>query len=443
MLSPHRLGWLSASLAVCAAFASHQAYAKPDCDRTPDAPVCNTDPKPKPPKPPAPVHGTLAPRYLILTVVYAPPGTQGGHGPSSVSYGSGSTTGTTTTISNSFKSAGSVTLDASGGFLAEARAAVSFGYGRSKTNSNALEIKKTSTTTIKADGPSSNGIDHDGDIIYLWLNPKIDLAVTQSTAAWMLTGTNIADIQYVHVAWLKNPQIMPAGVAQRLQTYGITTAEYPNILARDPLAGGAAPDPQRYQPINMTFPYEPPLNAGDSPPTDTYALTNSVTNTNSSTIQDDYKVGVSVEGGVSFLGLAKSKLKVDGSLEWTNTSARSSSDGSTESASLTISGPSYGYEGSTDVMVYYDTVYRTFAFRFLAPDEMPALTGRLVSSSRGVAGKVVEVVSNGIVYRSVTDAGGNYRVFGHLNGPVQLRVDGVTKLLPQVRPDQAVKIEVR
>jgi hypothetical protein len=259
----------------------------------------------------------------------------------------------------------------------------------------------------------------------------------------MLTGTNIADVQYVYVAWLKNPQNMPPGVAQRLQTYGITTAEYPNILARDPLAGGAAPDVQRYHPINMTFPYEPPLNAGDSPPSDMLALTNSVTDTKSSTAQDDYKVGVSVEGGVSFLGLAKSKLKVDGSLEWTNTSAQSSSDGSTESASLTVSGPSFGYEGSTDVMVYYDTVYRTFAFRFLAANEMPALTGTLVSSSGGVAGKVVEAIANGIVYRSVTDAKGNYRVFGHLSGPVQLRVDGVTKPLPQVRADQPVRLELK
>src|SRR5690348_12910648 len=47
--------------------------------------------RPSPPPPPPPVTGTVQPKYLVLTVIYAPPGTNGGKSSSSVTYGSSST----------------------------------------------------------------------------------------------------------------------------------------------------------------------------------------------------------------------------------------------------------------------------------------------------------------------------------------------------------------
>src|SRR5260370_9039292 len=58
--------------------------------------------KANPPKPPPPVTGTATPKYYILTVVYAPPGTNGGSSSSSVSYGSGSSVGSTVSSTDSF-----------------------------------------------------------------------------------------------------------------------------------------------------------------------------------------------------------------------------------------------------------------------------------------------------------------------------------------------------
>jgi hypothetical protein len=37
---------------------------------------------------------------------------------------------------------------------------------------------------------------------------------------------------------------------------------------------------------------------------------------------------------------------------------------SSQSATVTIGGPSFGYPGPTDILVYWDTVYRTFMFAF-------------------------------------------------------------------------------
>src|SRR5262249_3377592 len=63
------------------------------------------------------VAGTLRPLYEVLSMFYAPPGTNGGKSTSSVDYAKGSTIGTTTSISDSFKSSVQVTTTV-GGILA-------------------------------------------------------------------------------------------------------------------------------------------------------------------------------------------------------------------------------------------------------------------------------------------------------------------------------------
>ncbi len=61
-------------------------------------------------------HGTVLPKYMILTVIYAPPGTNGGHSTSSVEYAAGSSTGTTTSASQTFKLENALSFEASGGY---------------------------------------------------------------------------------------------------------------------------------------------------------------------------------------------------------------------------------------------------------------------------------------------------------------------------------------
>jgi hypothetical protein len=49
--------------------------------------------------------GQIIPKYKLLTVLYAPPGTSGGNIKTSVAYTDQSTTGTTTSIDSSFQAA--------------------------------------------------------------------------------------------------------------------------------------------------------------------------------------------------------------------------------------------------------------------------------------------------------------------------------------------------
>jgi hypothetical protein len=88
--------------------------------------------------------------------------------------------------------------------------------------------------------------------------------------------------------------------------------------------------------------------------------------------------------------------------------------------------------------VYYDVLYKTFAF---AP-----LTGpihlRGVVTSRSVrmgAGQEVTVTAGGKKYRTFTNAKGEYRIPGQLTGPVELEVGGVRK---SVQPGPNVNIEL-
>jgi hypothetical protein len=64
-----------------------------------------------------PLAGTLHPSYDLLTILYAPPGTNGGHATSSVDYGSGSSAGMTTSASSAFGTNIDVKAELSGGFF--------------------------------------------------------------------------------------------------------------------------------------------------------------------------------------------------------------------------------------------------------------------------------------------------------------------------------------
>jgi hypothetical protein len=170
-------------------------------------------------------------------------------------------------------------------------------------------------------------------------------------------------IQYVTVGWLKNPSSMPLEVEQQLGAAGLKPSDYSMILSTNPFASGAKTiDPNRYLPISQSFQYEPPDNASDPVPTETYTVQNSVTQTSTHTSQVQYGVSISVSTGIKVP--FEASLKVTGSFEWTNTASSSLSNQSSQSASVTIGGPAFGYTGPTDLVAYWDTVYNSFMFAF-------------------------------------------------------------------------------
>lgn len=359
------------------------------------------------------------PKYMVLTLVYAPPGTNGGKSASQVDYSSGSSTGTTVSIGSSFKEGVSAALTIAN------NKDDSFGLSLTGTTSDdsSLTIKKSQSNDIKVVGPAADGINHDEDTFYLWLNPQFEVSVDpQHNLDWQLgTSGPTMVIQRAFVGWLKNPSSMPPGIQQQLAAAGLTQADFAEILKLDPFASGASTiDPNRYVPVNFTFPYTPPLNAADSVPTQTYNVQSSVANDTKHTAQTVYGVALNVVGSLSSaLG-----LKLGSTLEWTNTQSTAINNTATQSATVTIGGPAFGYVGpGVDVMVYWDGIYNSFMFAFTT--DVPAMSGTIVDrAGKPLPHALVTVAVGAKKFTTFTSATGEYRLHRVPAGQHVLSVSG-------------------
>ena len=298
-----------------------------------------------------------------------------------------------------------------------------FSASATTTDTSSENITKSQTYDIKVPGPGADGISHDHDMFLLMLNPLLAVSVYPGNNTQWTMGVNgpVMNIQSVYVGWLKNPSTMAAGVKQQLDAAGLTAADYAQILAANPFAQGAtAIDPNRFLPTPQTFPYEPPLSAADPVFTSSITAQNAVNATNTHTVQRQYSVSASVSAG-----LLGSNLKVADSLEWTNSSTYGSSSTSTQSATATVGGPAFGYTGTTDVVVYWDTLYSSFMFAF--PSTPPAAVGAITDAAgKPLAFKAITLTVAGRKFETFTNHQGQYRFYGATGGSGSLAVDGQT-----------------
>jgi hypothetical protein len=119
-----------------------------------------------------------------------------------VEYGAASTLGTTTSNTNSFKSG--IGVSASVKFFGSG-AGAEFDYSATGSESAALEVKKSTGWKINVTGPAQDGINHDYDIFYLWLNPLFNAAVdpNQDVNFELAADGGTMIVQYVYALWLK------------------------------------------------------------------------------------------------------------------------------------------------------------------------------------------------------------------------------------------------
>lgn len=428
---------------------------------------------------PPPDNGTATLKYSVLTVVYAPPGTKGATSSSSVSYGSQSTTGTTTTNSRSFKQDYSVTASVTGGFGCTGDkctwgvgGGVSYEYSKNKTHSDAMDVKKSTSSTLAVNGPSTDGIDHQFDQIWLMLRPTVKVSIADEAIQW--TFDNATDQahnipQYLYVRWLKDPSLLQQeapGTLRDLQAAGITPEDLADILKSDPLAACAgpttlpvrslrararaplplscvppAPAEPRFVSLRTTLPYQPPPQ-GQTVPVQTYGIDASTLDTHSDTTESSHKLGVTAEGSLSFLTVWKTSLETKDSWTWTDTNTTATSEGATQKMSLTMGGPAFGYTGPTNMAIYFDTLYQTFVF---VPFEIPTgtLHGVVMSDTgRPIAGQEVNATVRGVEYRTYTDANGEYRFGSKFTGPIDLRVGAVAQRLRRLEPRKSIDFKL-
>jgi hypothetical protein len=144
--------------------------------------------------------------------------------------------------------------------------------------------------------------------------------------------------------------------------------------------------------------------------------------------------------------LAKGKLKDSAKWTWTNKSENSTSTGTSESATLSIGGPAYGYPGPTQLCVYYDTIYKTFAFDLVPPETLPlAATGTLVNAAgEPESYEQVTLVDRGVKQITFTNAKGESSFYGSVSGPATIEAVGVARqTVFQVRQQPNARIMLR
>ena len=125
---------------------------------------------------------TIDPTYKVVSILYATPGNF-----SSDSFTNSTTTGTVTTVGSSF--AQGVTESFNLGFLGSG---VGLSFGTSKTTGSSNSFTETITdgsTSSNASGGAANTINHNQDLIFVWLNPEVSLTQVGSTNVSYSVGT--------------------------------------------------------------------------------------------------------------------------------------------------------------------------------------------------------------------------------------------------------------
>ena len=334
----------------------------------------------------------IKPKYQVVGVYYSPPGAK-----STATYSAGFTSGTSTNVSSSFTVATQVSLTGGWQSLDKANSAsgtVTGGWSQEKDNSSQITIGTQESTGTVVPGPLSStlGVDHDYDIIWVWLNPELSLSPLATQI--MVNGYSYdandpvagADIVPIYVGELKGTLAIPSDLQYRLQrpwdttTGALTAADYTNILAADPFAVNPSFNPNadtsgRYErPRSATYPNGDttavnyiPAPVGAAALCYPYSFTATSTSALGQGAKDTRSVGFSVDAKYSSTtsyGILSAETKASTTLTTSNSWSQSVSSGSSQSAAFQICGPlaTDNYTGYSAMQVWKDNVYGTFMF---------------------------------------------------------------------------------
>jgi hypothetical protein len=358
----------------------------------------------------ASVQGYINPKYLIVGVTYAPPGSQ-----SSVTYTNNTLVGTSTTINNSFTDTTMLTVQIGASVDAfgnggKITGTSSTSYAQMQGSSNAVTITQSTQISDKTPGPSNSlaGLNHDFDVIWLWLNPVLPLTVTETippTIMWNGYGYDPNDqpdleILPISVGWLNGDIPMPANIAGRLarswaagytwgpgQGPGLTGpgpgTDFATIVQADPFwectqtPSNCPPtvDPTRFTiSDNQSAVYEQAA-VGGQPVTETYTLqytnTSKQGQTTGTTFTQAFGLDVLLKGG--FIASLSTDIKLMNTLKWTTSVNNEVTNTTMSTALASITGPTCNvstggnscnpqYSGPVEFEIYQDNQYGTFMF---------------------------------------------------------------------------------
>jgi hypothetical protein len=361
--------------------------------------------------------GYVDPKYVIVGVTYVPPGPD-----SFVQYSASQSFGTTTSTSSSFASGVSWSVSVGAGFNpiggwlgGKATGTQSSSSTQTSTASSSITIGLESVYTDKVMGPQNafSPVDHDYDLIWLWLNPVqvytvfSNLPGTPPSVAWNGYGFDMSDQPAMDIwpievgylnghfgplppqdalalgrSWAANQQWAPGdGPA-------LTSTDFANILRADPftdsnyqvvLSSSASPATTTDGRFTIaagtsaqSFAYRQPA-PGSQPATEAFSSQYSSASSlgTTSSYQTEGSWGVDVSISASWLVSFSADLKKSWTSTQTHQSSSLTTNTTTQVGSVSITGPSCGsstppcspvYTGPSEFDVYQDNVFGTFMF---------------------------------------------------------------------------------
>jgi hypothetical protein len=372
------------------------------------------------------VSGFINPKYVVVGVTYAPPGTG-----STVTYTNTTSVGSTTNVSSSFTSDVGYSVSVTGGLGIPAGGTLLDGgvqltftestdFTQGSSSSDTVTISKASTIAFTTPGtPTFSPVNSDYDFIWLWINPEVLVSyvpgsnpVTVQSTGYAFDPTDPAsgeppasgpyiagpDIIEVQVgcldgdftcpstlvltngvvtsgalarSWAAGEYTWPAGEGP-----GLTSADIANILTFDPLVPS-----NKYTLLNSfpsttsdgRFTKEPfppndiqyPVGAATEMYSTVQTDTQSVASGSSNTIKQAF--GVSEKFGSGFLGLFQETTTIKDSLTltWTYSWLNTLTTTTTMTDALSIKSPPDPpptYTGPVEFVAYQDNLFGTFAF---------------------------------------------------------------------------------
>jgi hypothetical protein len=335
------------------------------------------------------VTGYINPKYVVAGIIYAPPPglVSGGVSKGNVSYTDSDLVSSTITTKKSFAASSSysessvvslgVNISGWAGGTQSGGSTSSYTQSTTTTDSTAVTVQKTSGTTLGVNGPECSyvGVDHDYDIIQVWLNPVRIYTLTNYGAS---AGGSVIEPNGYGYSTLDQPGTDVYGVyagelngdlpvrSSTTMAFGrawassenwlegqgpaLTAQDQQNILKMDPYwdctyespwtnTGTAAcakpPSPTRFTESggDQNFPYTQP-EVGDSPSFQTYTLsyTNTDTQGTDVTATESQTFGIenAFNGKVFGLGFTKTLTQ-----SWTTTETYETSSQFTTSNTTT------------------------------------------------------------------------------------------------------------
>jgi hypothetical protein len=368
-------------------------------------------------------HGTFFPAYHLTTLLYAPPG-EG----SEVEYASGSTMGTTTEVTNTFKPG--VSVSTGGGFFGNG-ADVSLAFSVGSKDGISFEVKKERSSSYTLES-QIDPVDHSRDTYLIWTNVQVDATLTAGSSDLALElsvrgGGDAMNIISLTGAELKDPTLISD--RKKASLVGFTQEDFDRILAMNPFTQSKVPDPNRLRFIT-TLQLDGPDHPQDPIPGQGIAISDEQANGLISGITTQLNVGVAFDSGIDF-GV-KATLAFGLTFEWDYESTTNVSTGTKEEATVKLKTGTVGYHDVIDV--YQDTVFKTFAFvshHKAALGLSDRVSGFVLTKRREPAfNKRVEAVAlNGATRTAFTNAQGIYRLYDLPDGELRVTVEGETKIV--------------